>query len=199
MGIEKLDVLIITHFDKDHVGGAADILSAFPVEKIYQSNYPKDGDEYSAYLAALSAAGIKPVTVMKAVSFHLHGLSVTIDGPDQAMYRKDPSNNSSLITTVSFKGTTLLFAGDAEDLRIEEYLTRFDRPDGTVLLKVPYHGHWQDELEAFCQAVRPDIAVIPCSKSEPEEAELSQTIALLEGLGAEIHLTYNGDYSLTVS
>ena len=65
-------------------------------------------------------------------------------------------------------------------------------------MKVPYHGHWQDTLTAFLEAVQPDIAVIPCSKSEPDEDELQKTLALLESLGAETHLTYEGDYTIQI-
>ena len=198
-GVESIDVLIVSHFDKDHVGGAADVIAAFPVGTVYQSNYPKDSEEYAAYTAALAAAGIEPVTVSDTVSFTLDGLSVVIDGPDQALYAVDPSNNSSLIATVACGDTTVLFAGDAQDARITEYLATFERPAGTLILKVPYHGHWQSALPDFLAAVSPDIAVIPCSKSEPDEDEIDAVTALLDDLGAEIHLTRDGDYTVSLS
>jgi len=198
-GVEAIDVLILSHFDKDHVGGAADILAAFPVRTVYQSNYPKDSEEYEAYTAALAAAGIEPVTVTDAVSFTLDGLSVVIDGPDQALYAVDPSNNSSLIATVTCGDVTVLFAGDAENARLTEYLENYTRPAGTLLLKVPYHGHWQSALPDFLTAVSPDIAVIPCSKNEPDEEEIDAVTALLDDLGAEIHLTCDGDYTAALS
>ena len=198
-GVDSIDVLIVSHFDKDHVGGAADILAVFPVGTVYQSNYPKDSEEYAAYAAALAAAGIEPITVTDTVSFTLDGLSVVIDGPDQTTYAVDPSNNSSLIATVTCGDTTVLFAGDAENLRLTEYLQAFERPAGTLILKVPYHGHWQKALPDFLAAVSPDVAVIPCSKSEPDEDEIDAVTALLDDLGAEIHLTYDGDYTVTLS
>lgn len=199
MGVEAIDILIVSHFDKDHVGGAADILAAFPVGTVYQSNYPKDSDEYAAYAAALADAGITPVTVSKTIAFTLDGLAVSIDGPNRAEYDKDPSNNSSLIAAITCGETTLLFAGDAQDARITEYLADYQRPDGPLILKVPYHGHWQDTLPDFLTAVSPDIAVIPCSKSEPAEDEIEATAAFLESLGSEVYLTCNGDISFTIA
>ncbi len=199
MGVEAIDVLVVSHFDKDHVGGAADILASFPVGTVYQSNWPKDSDEYDAYVAALAAADIIPVTVSRTVTFTLDGMTVSIDGPSRPEYDDDPSNNSSLIASITCGGTTLLFAGDAQDARLTEYLADYERPEGTVILKVPYHGHWQETLPAFLAAVAPDVAVIPCSKSEPEAEEIDAVTALLEDLGAGIYLTYNGDISFTVS
>ncbi len=198
MGVERIDVLVISHFDKDHVGGADAILDAFEVGTVYQSNCPKDSDDYEEYRNALDAAGIEPITVKEAVSFTLDGLEVTIDGPDAAEYADDPSNNSSLIAAISCGGTTLLFAGDAQNARLAEYLATFQRPDGTVILKVPYHGHWQEMLPAFLEAVAPDTAVISCSKDEPDEDELTRTEAVLASLGAVTHCTYNGDITLSL-
>lgn len=199
MGVERIDVLILSHFDKDHVGGADDILAAFPVGVVYQSNYAKDSDDYAEYIAALAEQGVEPVTVTDTVSFTLDGLTVDIDGPAETEYADDPSNNSSLIASVTCGDTTLLFAGDAQDARITEYLAAYERPEGTVILKVPYHGHWQQTLSDFLSAVRPDYAVLCCSKSEPEESELTQTTALLEGLGAQVYRTCDGDVSFSLN
>ncbi len=196
LGAARIDVLILSHFDKDHVGGAAAVLEDFEVGAVYQSNYPKDSDEYAAYTAALAAAGIEPVTVSDTVSLRLGGLQIEIDGPAEEEYADDPSNNSSLIVTVTHGQTTLLFAGDAETVRMAEYLEDFARPAGTVILKVPYHGHWQKGLTEFLTAVMPDTAVIPCSKSEPDEEELAKTLSALEALGAEVYRTYEGDVTL---
>ena len=199
LGVEKISVLILSHFDKDHVGGAAEILASFPVETVYHSNYPKDSDEYASYLNTLQNAGIEPVTVTDTVNLDLGGIGLAINGPVQEVYKNDPSNNSSLIVSVTHGTTSLLFTGDAQNARLSEYLAQYERPAGTVILKVPYHGHWQKTLPDFLAAVSPDIAVIPCSKSEPEEEELSRTVSLLEALGAQVLLTSDGDVTLTIN
>ena len=199
LGVESIDVLIVSHFDKDHVGGAADILAAFPVGCVYQSNCPKESGEYAAYTAALAAAGIEPVTVTEPVSLELDGVSVVIDGPDRETYSIDPSNNSSLLVTVTCGDSTALFPGDAQSARLAEILEDFTRPAGTLVLKVPYHGHRQAGLAEFLAAVRPDIAVIPCSKSEPDGDEIAFVTSLLTDLGAEVFRTCDGDYTVTLS
>lgn len=199
LGVERIDVLILSHFDKDHVGGAADILRHFDVGAVYQSNYPKDSDEYAAYAAAAEERGIDPLTVSGTETVYLGGLTVEISGPAQAEYKKDPSNNSSLIVTAARDGATVLFAGDAEDARLTEYLASYERGEGHIILKVPYHGHWQDKLPVFAEAVMPSAAVLPCSKSEPEEDEREKTEALLAGLGADIYRTFEGDITLRLT
>ena len=84
--IEQIDYLIITHFDKDHVGGAAKVLNSIPVGKVLQSNQPKDSDEYENYVEALVNAGVNPVTVRETYVFTVDGVSYTVDPPRQTEY-----------------------------------------------------------------------------------------------------------------
>ena len=199
LGVTRIDVLLLSHFDKDHVGGAADILRYFDVGAVYQSNRPKDSDEYAAYIAALEERGVEPLTVSDTETLYLGGLTVVIDGPARAEYDKDPSNNSSLIASVTCGEETVLFAGDAQDARLREYLASYERSEGHIILKVPYHGHWQDMLPAFIEAVRPDAAVLSCSKSEPETDERERTEALLADAGAAVCRTFEGDITLLLT
>ena len=114
LGIERLDYLIVTHFDKDHVGGAKKLLSAIPVGTVLQSNCPKTGaDAYEKYVAALAAAGIEASTVRQTLRFTLGDVRFTVDPPAAEHYETDASNNSSLIVSVTHGADSLLFCGDA--------------------------------------------------------------------------------------
>ena len=53
-GVDSLDYLFITHFDKDHVGGASRIMNAVTVKEIYTSNYPKSSGEYDNFKSAVN-------------------------------------------------------------------------------------------------------------------------------------------------
>lgn len=183
-GIHTLDALIITHFDQDHVGGAAKVLKSVAVKRVYQSDCPKDSKEYAKYEAVLAETGISPVTVRSAVTLTLDGLSLTIDPPRQTSYDTDPSNNSSLIVSAQYGEKRFLFAGDAEDARLSEFLAE---DNGTYdLLKVPYHGRWQKKLTALIDAVSPAVAVITSSDDQTEDAE---TVSALKRAGAKVFLT----------
>ena len=183
-GIGKLDYLIITHFDKDHVGGAAKVLKECEVGAVLQSNCPKDSDEYDNYLDALKDTGITAQTIRERMSFTLGSAVFTIDPPDLEEYKKDPSNNSSLITEVTLGKIDMLFAGDVETDRLNEYTARNDKTFRFV--KVPYHGHWQKGLKPFAEKIKADIAVMTVSDKEPEDKE---TVDLFEKNGAEVFVT----------
>ena len=190
-GIEKLDYLIVTHFDKDHVGGAAKVINNISVGTVLQSNSPKDSDEYEKYVKALANAGIEPVTVRETLTFTLDGMACTVDPPAQETYADDPSNNSSLIVSVVNGADRFLFTGDAQTARLAEFL------DGDVsecdVLKLPHHGQDEPLLSALLDATRPAYAVITSSDEEPES---DATVAALERAGATVLLTRNGAVTL---
>ena len=186
-GIESLDYLIVTHFDKDHVGGAAKVLNSVPVGAVLQSNCPKDSEQYEKYLRALANAEIEPVTVRETLSFTLDGVGYTVDPPRKNDYSSDDSNNSSLIVSVKNGENDLLFTGDAQNERLAEFIAQ-NRTE-YEFLKVPYHGHWQEMLPELIASVRPKYAVITSSEKEPEDAE---TLEALARSGAEVRLTREG-------
>lgn len=60
-GISSLDFLLLTHLDKDHIGGADALIENVPIGTIYAPDYDKGNKQYDQYIAALTAAGIEPV------------------------------------------------------------------------------------------------------------------------------------------
>ena len=185
--ISRLDYLIITHFDKDHVGGAAKVLKNCEVGSVLQSNFTKESDEYDNYLEALEIAQKTAETVRERYSFTLGDAEFTVDPPQQEVYENDDSNNSSLITEVTLGEVNMLFTGDAEDDRLEEYTSSVNKVYKYV--KVPHHGRWQDSNTDFADKVKAEIAVITSSDEEPEDEE---TVKAFEDNGAEVFTTRNG-------
>ena len=186
-GIDRLDVLIVTHFDRDHVGGAARVIGGIGIGRVLQSVCPKENGEYRKYLRALEKASLRAETPRESLSFTLGGAEYTVDPPQREHYDRDESNNSSLIVTVVYGGTCLLFMGDAETARISEYLA--SSPAGCELIKLPHHGEKEKMLDALLAALQPRYAVITCSAGAPEA---DSTRKALETAGVETYLTRLG-------
>lgn len=184
-GISEVDCLVITHFDKDHVGGAAQVIAEVPVKNVLQSNSPKDSREYDSYIEALTDADCVPETVRETFRFDVGGVKFTVDPPAEDEYENDPSNNSSLIVRVEFGSRSFLFTGDAENDRMEEYVLSGAASDCDVL-KVPHHGRWDKKLKDLVAAVTPEYAVIT---SSDEETEDEQTVRLLQERNVKIFYT----------
>ena len=189
--IDRLDYLIITHFDQDHVGGAAKVLKSIPVGTVLQSNQPKDSEEYRNYLEALQEAGLEPVTVRETLEFTLDDVSYSVDPPRQTEYDEDKSNNSSLIISAANGDNRFLFTGDAQSKRLEEFL---DSNQFTFdVLKIPHHGGEELLLDALLEETKPAYAVITSSE---EEMESEAVVKALEQAGIQVLLTREGPITI---
>ena len=193
MGAEKIDVLFITHFDKDHIGGAAKLLTSIEVSKIIEPVYDDSEvtiSEYAAYRLALEsacAAGSELVKQKEDTSFTLGSVefSVWCAGAD---YEKNRDNNSSLVIKVKAYGKTMLFAGDIEKQRIDDMLgASYDLK--CDLLKMPHHGEYNKSTGKFVRSCAPVYAVITSSDAEPESEE---TLSALKSAGVITYLTREG-------
>ena len=183
-GISQIDYLIITHFDQDHVGGAAKVINNISVGTVLQSNCPKDSEEYEKYVKALKNAGLEPVTVREDYTFTLDGIIFSVNPPLLSDYREDDSNNSSLVVTVTNGENILLFMGDAQTERLAEYLAA--SPVDCDLIKIPHHGGKDELMDQLIAATKPEYAVITCSDDEPDTIA---TLKVLEEAGVTVFLT----------
>ena len=190
--IKKLDYLIITHFDKDHVGGASKVINGIDIDKIITSNYDKDSSAYDNFIEAVKEKHMGTTILREDMTFKLGNVEFTINAPLKEEYDDKPSNNSSLIVSVIQKNNKFLFMGDAQDERIYEYLD--NHSDSYDLLKVPYHGHYQDSLDKLISVIKPKYSVITSSYDEMEDME---TLDVLNKYGSKIYLTREGSVLFT--
>ena len=186
-GIDHLDALFITHFDKDHVGGADVVLEAIPVDTVYEPAYESESKQYLQYEEALQTSNADIETLKSNTSFEMDGVSYHIDVANESNYGADEENDFSLVISISYGDVSFLFAGDAENSRLMELLEE-DVQKHTVL-KVPHHGRYEDTSDLFFKAVSPKYAVITSDEKNMEEKEV---ISLLENLGTEVYLTREG-------
>ena len=185
-GIKKLDFLLLTHLDKDHIGGADILMENISIGTVYAPDYNKGNKQYEQYVAALDALGIAPVHPTEPVYLMLGHAQLTLLPGNKAEYEQ--SNDYSIMAELVYGENTFLFAGDAEEERLREYLTGNPLKDIDVL-KVPHHGRQNALSEEFFAYVKPVYAVITCEEKEmPDDA----VVNYLNALDAEVYGTMYG-------
>ncbi len=160
--ISTVDYLILTHYDKDHIGGAAKVIKSMEIKNILAPDYEESSEEMEKYQKAVSDKGLTPQLLTSDMSFELDGISYKVNAPDQTDYGENNDNDFSLITKVVHGDNVFLFTGDAMEARLEEVMDI-----GTCkMLKVPYHGRKLDNLDQFIDKVQPEYAVVCTSQDE---------------------------------
>lgn len=166
-GVTAVDCMILTHPDKDHIGGAAAVAEAVEVRQVLVPDYGKKDARYQALLEQLEERGI-PVKVLERQKRDRYGdLSLRVYPPARRSYKND--NDYSLAVLVQHGGVRMFFAGDAKKKRIEEFgrygLRTVD------LYKVAHHGRDNAKGAAFIARLKPKIAVVTAGAPEDKIAK----------------------------
>ena len=190
-GASRVDVLVITHFDKDHVGGADALLREMEVGRVYLPDYEGAGTDYEEFRALTAEKDLQVTRLQEETDFLLGSASVLIEPP--ASYEIGDSedeydNNFSLITTITHGDNTLVFMGDAEKERIREWLSQ-GKERTCDLIKIPHHGVYNKAVKDLAGAAKASIAVVTDSDKNPADAK---TLAAFEENGAKVFSTRDG-------
>lgn len=185
--IGRLDYMILTHFDKDHVGGADRIIENVEIGTVLQPDYESDSGQYQEYVQAMESKGIVPVRVMNQMEMSLDGVDFLLDPPKQNDYEQE--NDFSLVISMTCGEVSFLFAGDCEKERLDELLEQTGFGLAHDVLKVPHHGRKEKNSEEFLKAVSPATAVITHSPKEAEDGKVYRTLDEME---TEVYFTGNG-------
>lgn len=189
-GIDSIDLMIITHYDKDHVGGADKVIESVAVAQVLIPDYEKDSKQHDQFLEALADSPATRVTTMatkESLAFSFGDVHLSVGAAHETYYGKDEENDFSLVTRMSYGDTRFLFAGDAEDARQTELLHEGDL--ACDVLKVPYHGRLENASAAFLAACSPEIAFITDSEDDPASEMI---IAMLASLGTATYCAKDG-------
>ena len=167
-GIDHLNLLLVTHFDKDHVGSAAELLETVGADQVLMPDYEGTRPEYAAFLSALEAhpeTEVQRITGMETLEIPAGSVntSLTIYAADDPAEIRDTDgeydNDMSLVAKVTCGEKQFLFTGDIEKTRIRQMLeSQVDWKADWI--KMPHHGRYQKKVEKLLEAVNPFYAVI---------------------------------------
>ena len=197
-GIEALDCMIITHYDKDHVGGAAYLAENLEVKNILLPAYEGESKFYSSLMDVIAKKGIPAQRITSDLSFALEDVNYTVFASNVGYKtgedgKEGNDNDCSLVIAVTYLEDSYLFAGDIEKAGIKAFLKahtgRYD------VLKLPHHGSLEKNTEDLLDATEPRIAVITDSTDEPASSDL--LVSLKSSGTACYRSSVNGNITVT--
>ena len=151
LGITKLDYVVATHYDIDHITGLDKIILAFDVGTIYMPTTSETNKEIQELYNATN--GKKIIHPIVGEYFYLGNSKCTILNCGDNT--KVSENNSSIVIQLDYRETNCLFMGDAEK-EVEDNIKWSD----IDILKVSHHGSNTSTTQKFIEETKPEYSII---------------------------------------
>ncbi len=178
LGVRRIALAVLTHPQRDHVGGAAELLQHVRVDRILDPRIPAESPEESAALAEADARRV-PISVARAgLVFRLGRLRLRVLWPASDPPAGQDPNLFATVLLASYGSVDVLLTADAETP-----VTLPLNPPAVEILKVAHHGSADEGLPRLLQLIDPEIAVISCGRKNEYGHPTASTIAALEAVG----------------
>lgn len=160
-GVTKIDYLISSHYDADHMAGLIGCLKSFKVKNVISSNYVHTSKLYRSFVKAVKEDGLKMKHPPVGKSYRLGSASFQILAPETIEAKG--SNNNSVAIKLTNKENSFIFTGDAEH-ESEKAMCNSGIDLNCDVLVPGHHGSATATSWDFLQKTVPEYAVISCGK-----------------------------------
>jgi competence protein ComEC len=188
-GVRKLDTLLLTHGDPDHIGGAPTIVEAFAPDAVWQGIAVPDHAGLQTVLARARAAGADVRERRAGEMTRVGEVQLRVLHPPPPDWeRRQVRNDDSVVVELRYGEVAVLLAGDV-GAEIERSILPHLSRTRVRILKVAHHGSRTSTSQELVEGWRPQIAVISCGRGNTFGHPAADVLARLAAVGAAIYRT----------
>ena len=181
-GVAKIDQLILTNTDKEHVGDLLEVTKAFHVGEILVS---KGSLKQKEFVAELEATKTKVRSVTVGENLPIFGGQLEVLSPRKI---GDGGHEDSIVLYGKLLDKHFLFTGNLEEKGEKDLLKYY--PDLEVdVLKASQHGSKKSSSSAFLEKLKPELTLISVGKSNRTKLSHQETLTRLEGINSKFYRT----------
>ena len=181
-GVDKIDQLILTNIEKEHVGDLLEVTKAFRVGEILVS---KGSLTQKEFVAELQATQTKVRSVAAGESLPIFGSYLEVLSPRNM---GDGSYDDSLLLYGKLLDKHFLFTGNLKEKGEKDLLKQYPTLEVDVL-KVGQHGAKTSSSPAFLEKLKPQITLISVGKNNRAKLPHQETLSRLEVIKSKIYRT----------
>ena len=186
--INKLDLVVLTHPHRDHIGQMEDIINNFQIDNFITSEIPQEiiptSITYKKMLESIQKKNLKIKSVHAGEKFVLGNLKINILSPCR---QYDNLNNNSVVMRLEYGKESFIFTGDAEKEAENDIIKNGFNLNASVL-KVGHHGSNTSTTKSFLEKVNPKISIISVGKDK-NKLPKKNIIKRIKKSGSEIYRT----------
>lgn len=193
-----IDLIILSHPEKDHFAGLIGVLKKYNIEYILWSGVMRETPEYKEWmeLIAKEGAGIKIAEAGGKIILGDAEIKILYPFESQEGILLKDSNDSSIVAKLIFGRRSFLFTGDISGKAESDLVQQLSDIDSDIL-KISHHGSKYSTVDEFIKAVSPETAVIQAGKDNSYGHPAREVLERLQKYGIDILRTdINGDIKI---
>jgi len=181
--VERIDYMVSTHGDADHIGGNAAVIEYYETKAdgigaIYDPGIAASTQTYKAYLDAVDEHNVTLYQTRAGDSIPFEGVDVRVLGPPEPYLDNRDHNENSIVLQLTYGQTSFLMTGDAEEDAEEALVSEYGQSLNATVLKAGHHGSSSSTSGALLDVVRPRAVIISSAYDSqyghPTEAVLNR-------------------------
>jgi competence protein ComEC len=185
LGVTSISLLVLTHPQRDHVGGADLVLARHQVDAVLDPRLPAQSSDEREALVEAREHGVRVVTARAGMAFRLGKLRLRVLWPDGPGLPGDDPNRHAVVILASYGEVDALLTADAES----DVLAPLHTPS-VEILKVSHHGSADPGLPDLLRTLRPRVAVISVGRDNDYGHPTPSTLSTLTAApGLEVFRT----------
>jgi competence protein ComEC len=189
LGVRTIDLLVLTHFDFDHVGGLTGALRGRSVSHAIVSGFPDDRPATKSSLDQLEQIGAEVIIAEPTISGSLGEFGWRVLAPTKTASEAKDSNDASVTMVFLSPRFNLVLLGDlgaeGQDRVSNSVIQVIEGSEKPLLLKVSHHGS-NDQSARFHQQLNPDLALISVGSENGYGHPGKQALEILGSVGSQV-------------
>ncbi|MCD6578775.1 helix-hairpin-helix domain-containing protein [bacterium] len=199
-GIKKIDGILGTHPDADHIGGLIYVMNNFPVENAYYTGKSHTSMTYKNFMLAIKDNNIKYHEIRDEDILNWDAsVLINVLGPTENEVKYPTNNNNtSIVLYIKYGNVKFLLAGDAEFKEESRIIAEYGENLHADILKFGHHGSKGASSAPFLKAVNPDFGILSCGANNKFGFPHKETLIRIYNENPKMKIVrtdYNGNIS----
>lgn len=184
LGVKKLDIVVATHPDADHIGGLIPVLNSIDIEQFYDSGKIHTSQTFEDMLTLIDTKNI-PYNVPKTGDHIMLDEKIDVTVLNANGTASD-NNDASIVLKLTYGDISFLLTGDAGVALEKEMLAQDVK---ATVLKAGHHGSNTSSSQSFIQAVHPEVTILSYGKDNKYGHPHVEVVERLQAIGSKIYAT----------
>lgn len=184
LGVNKLDIVVATHPDADHIGGLIPVLNSIDIGQFYDSGKVHTSQTFEEMLTLIDTKNI-PYNVPKTgdrIAFD-DDINVKVLNANE---NATDNNDASIVLKITYGNVSFLLTADA-GIALEKEMMQDDVK--ATILKAGHHGSNTSSSTEFIQAVHPEVTILSYGEGNKYGHPHAEVVDRLQAIGSKIYAT----------